>query len=434
VTFPTSPPVNCEFTFETDTPNFLIDFNGQSATLPGYEGIVTKWTIPEVAAFRTPYPALTLQFNGTFWEQSGVSSPIYHTAVQPTNASQFAHGQVYFRWDSSTSRFELCPQYGPGGLIVDGQMRQVPSDCLTVAQPAGPGLDYFYAVRVAGDTLSVSNASLDPSGKILLTFATSVLGNINDQVGITCHSIGGALPANVRDAGRIVTASQIELLNASSAGWNSYTTGGTCILARLAALTTGHVTSSNGVEVNTNDAHYTLVGLAYIGASNAVNDSLTQRDVASWFNPKPKKMLVSCNATMTTASPTLKTPSVNTCEGEFVVFAEPQGSPAPAVRWSINSGISNSASTAPTGNVTACFGTSSLSTATACGNAPEAETGTASLFSPGKIMPIGISGMTSTLSEGRNFMDLLGDTSGGTMTFLTTATNNDTTIGAILMQ
>jgi len=42
--------------------------------------------------------------------------------------------------------------------------------------------------------------------------------------------------------------------------------------------------------------------------------------------------------------------------------------------------------------------------------------------------------MTSTLAEGRNFMDLLGDTTGGTMTFLTTATNNDTTVGAMLMQ
>jgi hypothetical protein len=145
-------------------------------------------------------------------------------------------------------------------------------------------------------------------------------------------------------------------------------------------------------------------------------------------------MLVSCDATMTTSSTSLQTPAGNVCQGEFVAFDNPQGGPAPAVQWFINTGISSNASLSPTGNVTACFGTTKLGTTTSCDNTPEPETGTASVISAGKITPIEVSGMTSTLAEGRNFMTLIGDTSGGAIAYLTTGTNNDTTIGAILMQ
>lgn len=259
------------------------------------------------------------------------------------------------------------------------------------------GKTFFYAVRRDEDNLIVTNAVNAPDGRVWLTFSSFLLGNVNDQVAITCHSIAGAIQANVSDTGVIVSTNQIALLNTPTV--DSYTGGGQCVIVRLAALATGHVTGSNGIELNSADAHYTLVGIAYIGASNAVNDSLTKRDVASWFNRRPKKMSVSCNSTMTTTSLTLKTPTPNTCEGEFVVFTDQQGSPVPAVQWYINTGISNSTSTAAAGNVTACFGTSSLSAGAPCGNTPEPETGTASLFSLGKIMPIGIAGITTTLTE-----------------------------------
>src|SRR5438477_440499 len=65
ITMPASPPANCEFTFDVTTSGYYINFNGQSANLPGYQGSVTQWTIPVLTAFRTLNAAVSLQFNGT---------------------------------------------------------------------------------------------------------------------------------------------------------------------------------------------------------------------------------------------------------------------------------------------------------------------------------------------------------------------------------
>lgn len=442
VILPPFPPENCEFAFAPSLAIFYVSFNGQYANMPGYEGEVTQRTIPVVTPFRTDSASMSLIFNGQFWEQSSFSSPIYQTAVQPTNSGQFVHGQVYFKYNGAASRFELCPYNGPGGIIIDGAMRQVPMDCLTLAQSetASSQTNYFYATRTHNDNLDVSNVDVDPtSQKIRVTFKEALPGTAGDQVAVVCHSIAGAIQVNVSDAATItnIPQNQIELLHTSSTGLGTYSGGGFCVLVHLSASMTGHETGSDGVEMmiaQLPETHYTLVGMAHVGSGNAVADSPTQRNVASWFNRHPKKMLVSCNSLMTTTSTTLKTPSGSTCEGQFVVFDDPQGSPAPAVQWFVNTGISNSVSTTAAGNVTACFGTSSLLPNSGCANTPEPETGTASMFSLSKIMPIGTGGLTNTLSEGLNYMDLLGDTSSGTMTFLGSATNNDTTIGAVLMQ
>lgn len=143
ITLPGSPLADCEFTFEPGTLGFYIDFNGKTALLPGYHGSVTQWTIPNAQAFRSDNSSISLQYIGTRWEQSAFSSPIYQTSVQPTNAAQLAHGQVYFSWNRATSQFQLCPSNGPGGIIVDGAMREVPKECLTLAQSATPAARHF---------------------------------------------------------------------------------------------------------------------------------------------------------------------------------------------------------------------------------------------------------------------------------------------------
>lgn len=112
VTLPPSPSPNCEFTFDLGMKNFYINFNGQHGSLPGYQWAVTQWTTPVVATYRTNFPSISLQFNGAEWEQSGFSSPIFLTTMQPLNAAQLAHGQVHFAWNSSTAQFNLCQDNG----------------------------------------------------------------------------------------------------------------------------------------------------------------------------------------------------------------------------------------------------------------------------------------------------------------------------------
>jgi mannose/fructose/N-acetylgalactosamine-specific phosphotransferase system component IIB len=308
---PASPLTNCEFTFEPGTSNIYINFNGQTAALPGSSGNVTQWVIPDVSTFRTFSASISLQYTGTpspHWEQSGFSSPLYLTTVQPTNAAQLAHGQVYFQWNSSASQFDLCTRNGPGGIIVDGQMRQVPLQCLALAQSAttSSAINYFYAVHTVQDTnLLVNGATLDPSGDVLLTFSstTPVLGNVNDLVAITCVSIGGAIEANGNNVGLIEGTNAIELLNPPPAGLGTYSTGGSCDIVRLAASPTGHYTADNGVEeMIGGTGHYTLVGMCYIGPSNAVYDTPGKRDCASWFNRKLKTCISSFVSNHSTAS------------------------------------------------------------------------------------------------------------------------------------
>lgn len=261
----------------------------ESAKLPGYEEQVSSWTLPVVSTFRTNNGAIGIIYDGHNWEQSSFSSTLYQTTVQPKNAAQYAHGQVYFKWNGASSRFELCPLNGPGGLIVDGAMRAVPIDCLTLAQgaTASSALNYFYAAHTAADVLTVSSVTSNPSGNIRLIFSSTVPGNAGDGVAIGCHSIDGVIQANGNDAGVIVSSSTIDLLHTPSPGSGTASSGGTCELVRLASSTTGHSTFADGVEIGP-DEHYTLAGIAYIGASNAVNDSATKRDVASWFNRKAK--------------------------------------------------------------------------------------------------------------------------------------------------
>jgi hypothetical protein len=346
-------------------------------------------------------------FNGTQWEQSSSSSPIYQTTVQPKNAAQLAHGQVHFGWNSTTPKFQLCPSNGPGGLIVDGQIYQVPSGCLTLAQSAttSSALNYFYAVHGAGDDLLVNNVVGDPSGKILLSFTGSVNGNVNDQVGISCDSIAGAIQANGSDTGTILGTNTIEL-NTPPPSLGTYSSGGTCYLLRLAASTTGHVTSGNGVQVKSDDPHYTLVGMCYIGPSNAVYDTNTRRDCASWYN----RGLKTCVNAFTTDRTTTSTGYVELnpeIECEFVTWGTGDPMSQSDLSWSISGMMSNN--TVGDGvAVTAGFEPSSALVE------PE-ETASVNALAPVTGFPLAVRGSRTALSEGKCIVTLLGKAiNGGT--------------------
>jgi hypothetical protein len=405
VTLPASPPANCEFTFAPSTVGFYLDFNGKTANLPGFVGSgITALAIPTltylvVDHYRTTHPSYSLQYDSNEWVESAVSSSIVHEVINPANVSQLVHGQVYFRWNSAVSpaRFELCPQSGPGGLIVDGGIRQVPIDCLTLTQLATTSgvLNFFYAVHTDNDNPFVRGAADNGSGNIRLTFSSSVLGNPGDQVEIQCDSVGGAFQANVADAAEIVDSTHIDLLNTSSSGLGTYTSGGQCFIVRLEADTTGHITGANGVEIMNGNGHYSLVGIAHVSASNLVNDSPTIRDVASWFNRKVKTCVDVYTADHSVTATTSWGEPSSEIRCEFVVFDDPHEN---AKSWSI---------TGMYGNNTVGDGT--LVTAGFDGTTPEIEVA----GEKGNNISLGVHGSKAGLSEGKHFITLLAKGIGG---------------------
>lgn len=410
-------PANCQFTFKPSQAGFYINFGGNVAKLPGYNVEIAQWTVPVNATFRTDNAEVSLQYNGSYWEQSEFSSAHYQsTTLKPGNTPQLVHGQVRFSWNSSTAQFQLCPSNGPGGLIVDGAMHQIPIDCLTLAQSAtdSSNLNFFYAVNVDADNITVSGASDNGAGKVRLTVSDS-RGNTGDQIGIDCVNIGGAIQANVRDTGKVIDTTHIDLLNTSSVGLGTYTSGGNCNVFRLAASTTGHSTFDNGVEVRSDDSHYTLVGIAYIGASNSVNDSATKRDVASWFNRRTETCVKSYTADRTWTSAAAWGEPSTEIRCEFVVFDDAHEN---AKTWSI-AGMFDNSTPGDRTLVSAGFDPATMPV-------PEPEV----VGQKGATMPLALRGAKSGLAEGFHTITLVAKTiGGGTSTILGTTSATSLEIG-----
>jgi hypothetical protein len=325
--------------------------------------------------------------------------------LQPHNTSQLAHGQVYFNWNSSSSKFQLCESNGPGGLIVDGEMIQVPSGCLTLGQSETTSsmLNYFYVVHYTGDDPAVSNVALDMAGKILVTFSSTLNGNVNDQLAIACDSIGGAIQANGSDMGTIESTDTIELSTTPPA-LGTYSSGGYCHLARLSASTTGHVTAGNGVQVMSGNinigGHYTLVGLCEIGASNSVSDTSTNRGCASYYNRGIKTCINEFTSDQTTNSTTY-TELNSGIECGFVTWGTGDPTSQTDLSWSI-SGMMSSNTGMDGAAVTAGFYPST-------GATPEQEqTALLNPSTPVSGFPFSVRGSKSGLSEGFHFISLLG--------------------------
>jgi hypothetical protein len=253
--------------------------------------------------------------------------------------------------------------------------------------------------------LTTSNAADNGSGLVRLTFTSTIAGNIGDQVGISCHSIGGVIQANVRDTGKIVSSTQIDLLHTTWPGTASHTAPGTCLLVRLFASTTGHTIADNGVEVMTGSfgAHYTLVGIAYIGGSHAVSDVSPKCDVASWFNrrARPCTNTYTSDHTWTSTSAWGEPSSEIACE--FVTFDDANEN---AQAWSINGMFGNSG-----------VGSGTLVSAGFDGTTPEAQV----VGEKGTNAPLAVHGTKSGLTENVHTITLLAKTlTGGTSTIFGT--------------
>jgi hypothetical protein len=396
VTMATSPLLNCEITFVPGLDGFYVTFpNPTYASLPAYPDELTQWTILDVPTFRTNNASVSLIYNGKDWEQSAFSSPIYQTASHPLNAEQVAHGQVHFLWNSSTSMFQLCESNGPGGLIVDGTMRQVPPDCLAIAQSetTSSNLNYFYAEYDDADIITVSGAIENAGYQLAVSDSRGTLGDI---IYVYCYNIAGAIQANIADDATVIGPQTILLNNTPLTGLGTYTGGGTCRVTRLVASLTNHTLGTNGVQQMTGDVHYTLVGICEIGVNNSVSDTSTQRDCASWYNRGLKTCMNNFTTDQTT-SLTSYTELDTNLECDFVTWGA--GDPAQSdLPWSITGMVNNN--TASDGAaVTAGFdGAGAEMEQTALINPSTAVTG----------FPFAVKGTKSGLSEGYHVMQLLG--------------------------
>lgn len=425
VKLPLTPVTNCRFWFIDDPSNgFSIDPNGQNikAIVSSSGQIVTPVTIgPDASS-----PIVSLVFNGSQWAwDGGAPSTLVNNNLAP--GQHRIHGQVYFSYNSGTSNFQLCPYNGPGGLTINGVTQSLAGNCVSfpAAQDLSSQLNYFY---MATQPPTISAIANDGAGKAELTLNITT-GFVSGNA-ITCFNVTGTPLANViNDTNTtLVDSTHITLTDVSFVATGT----GTCRYFRIIPSATGHSTASNGVETLTGTVADTLIGMAYVGASHAVTDSLIARDVSSWFNRQPKKMLVALGAnTATTTSATLVTPSTTKVEGEFVAFGPPSTSaaPTPGIQWHITAGAAGS-SLAATGAVGACFGTAAITAGNACGSTPETEVVTQTQAVATDTESYTPGGMTNTLTEGRNFMDLLMSTSAGTLTL----TPSTAFIDAYLMQ
>jgi hypothetical protein len=123
VTLPSQPPSACTFTFDTTVYNYYINTDYVAnpniwTSLVGYDGKLYQFILPYFPAQSSFY---TIQFDGSEWRTAEYSN-MEEESFSVTDGPMLANGQVYFKWDSAYSRFELIQRNGPGGLIIDGRM------------------------------------------------------------------------------------------------------------------------------------------------------------------------------------------------------------------------------------------------------------------------------------------------------------------------
>jgi len=357
--------------------------------------------------------ALTAQNQDVLITNSNGSSTWYTKPI-----SMLAHGQVYLSLDTGNARLQLCP-LGGGGLIIDNVLQAIPAGCLYMQNTSATNssvLNYIYATNFVS---AVSGVAAGTGSAIEVTLTGASVFAVNDQVLATCSGIQGTPEANISGLAKMKSATKFDFNAGTLVGTNIPLTG-TCTLLGIDAVNIGHQTAPNGVEIRGMGPTYTLVGIVYVGASKALNDSLTKRDVLSWFNRQPKKMLVACTSGTTTSSSTYKT-LATPCEGEFVSAGAPGAPgtyPVPQVPWAVNAAVANSA--LGTEGTSVCFSTTAQSGTTICTH--ETEESFSAQNTANNDQPASVQGGSTTLTEGRNFMDLAGSCSAGTCTYDTSHT------------
>jgi hypothetical protein len=256
----------------------------------------------------------------------------------PVNPAPIAHGQVYLSYDSGNLRLQLCPQ-GGSGLIVDTVLESIPSGCLYLQNTSTTGssvLNYIYAMNSPMAVLTVVSTG---ASKIKVTAPPGPLAfHPGDQVLATCYGILGATEADRTGLAAVTLSGSSYSITFNTGTYTSgYAGGGQCTLLGLVASIVTHSTASNGVETQMSDPTQTLVGMVYVGPSQTLNDTSTQRYVASWFNRKPK----TCIQSGLTTNPTTVTSTTAFIELDvnkrcnFVAWGDAE------ISWGLGSRVSN---------------------------------------------------------------------------------------------
>ncbi|HWY14445.1 MAG TPA: hypothetical protein VNX86_04805 [Rhizomicrobium sp.] len=393
---PASPPLGCTFTIEPFFDTINLGMNGNTLLIPGYGSATIDWiTLPVPSVGHTRSASYLVGWNGTNWWVLA-SNPRSLEALIPLSDPVLAHGQVRFDYNSV---FELCP-YNGLGINVTGRMHQIPTTCLTTSasNTTSSALNYFYVQQDLDEP--VTGAANNGSGLVRLTVANSA--NAGDACIIWTHSINGTTEADVSaQPCAVVDSTHVDLTGVSFV--HTFTTSPNAdarVIDHLEPNTTGW-TWLNGIAMKSGSSTETLVGMAYIGASHAVNDSATKRDVAGWFNRKPKTCKNVYTALRSTTSTSYAEPNAE-IECEFVTWAD-----SGDLKWAL-SGCANNTSNADGWNVSAGFdSTTTAETENAAGLNPPG--------SAGQLMPLTVDGAKSGLSEGKHYITLLAEAiTGGT--------------------
>jgi hypothetical protein len=216
-------------------------------------------------------------------------------AVSIASPALGAWGQCYL--SVSGGNLVLKP-YNGNRLTINGVVQTIPAAGVTLA-PAG-----LAAPRTDVTTYSVA------AGVLTVTFASAHGFNAGDTIWFDLQSpvLGGNVGLSS------VTPTTISFPTALP------NTGATAITGRagktlwvyafmnagvmtLEAVNTTHATdATTGVEIKNGDSTRTLVGLCVTSAGPTFVDAAAARNVASWFNPKPKTAIANFTAQRATAS------------------------------------------------------------------------------------------------------------------------------------
>jgi hypothetical protein len=368
-----------------NTDTLIIDRRGACGSVPAphaqYAVIVNAEAILGCSAGSTPF--WTLSSDGA------VSGP----------QSLLAHGQVYMSYDGS-QYIKLCAR-GGGGLIINGILRQVSAKCVPRDKvlSGSSAVNYVYADYHA---VGVSATSDNGTGKLRLTVTANTTG-FGVATPISCILLDTMTQAvtNIVDdnATSLPNSTTIDVADVSSPALGHSSTG-ECSYIALRFDTTGHATGANGVEMRYSgslDPTETLVGMVYVGAMSSISDTITKRDVASWFNRRQKTCRNSFTANRTTASTSyVEVNSEIHCE--FVTWGQDD------LRWSI-AGTASNAATSTKG----VYATLAIDTTT---QVEEAEISSSS-STRGNVSLSG----SNAVTEGWHYITLLGKTDGNTATY-----------------
>jgi hypothetical protein len=343
---------------------------------------------------------------------------------------------------------QLCPKDGNSLFVLSLSRQLLACDYLpsyrlstngtTTANLTASTLYKYYAI-INNMTVTGTQKWAGDNTSVELTLNAACAGCASGNT-IAVTNVGGTTEAN--GVWQIGHLDDTHIILLGSAWVNAWTSGGNLNGFSLEAVgATTHTTAACstggaqqtvgfcGIETISSAASQPLVGEAYTTATTAgFVDSPTQRYVASYYNRRPKKMLVADTngRTWSNAAAGTYVTASTVIEGSFVWLGG-QATPGPTVstavdawpvQWFVNASEKNGTLGDACG-LSAAFNTAAQSNGASSTNATETEFGYFTEQVATDYNQITVGGMTTTLTEGINFMDLMGYSQAGTCTLNT---------------